>query len=158
MTKNLIRGLVLSGVIVILDQVSKWWITDVVMQPPQSIPVLPFFNLVLTYNLGVSFGMFAAGSEAGKWMLVGVAAVITAFLLHWLYRATSGLNIMALGLIIGGAIGNVIDRIVIGGVVDFLDFHAYGYHWPAFNVADTSIFIGAALLIAESLFRRENSA
>jgi len=158
MTKNLIRGLAISGVIVILDQVSKWWITDVVMQPPQSIPVLPFFNLVLTYNLGVSFGMFAAGSEAGKWMLVGVAAVITAFLLHWLYRATSGLNIMALGLIIGGAIGNVIDRIVIGGVVDFLDFHAYGYHWPAFNVADTSIFVGAALLIAESLFRRENSA
>lgn len=158
MTKNLIRGLAISGVIVILDQVSKWWITDVVMQPPQSIPVLPFFNLVLTYNLGVSFGLFAAGSAAGKWMLVGVAAVITAFLLHWLYRATSGLNIMALGLIIGGAIGNVIDRIVIGGVVDFLDFHAYGYHWPAFNVADTSIFVGAALLIAESLFRRENSA
>jgi len=158
MTKNLIRGLAISGIIIILDQVSKWWITDVVMQPPQSIPVLPFFNLVLTYNLGVSFGMFAAGSEAGKWLLVGVAAVITAFLLHWLCKATSRLSVLALGLIIGGAVGNVIDRIVIGGVVDFLDFHAYGYHWPAFNVADTGIFIGAALLIAESLFRRENSA
>jgi len=158
MSKNLIRGLSISGLIVILDQLSKWWITDVIMQPPHSITVLPVFNIVLTHNRGVSFGMFAAGSDAGKWMLVGVACVIVVFLLHWLYRATSKLNMLALGLIIGGAIGNVIDRIFIGAVVDFLDFHAFGYHWPAFNVADMSIFVGAALLIVESLFRREKSA
>ena len=158
MRKNLIRGLGISAVIIALDQVSKWWVTDVVMQPPHNIEVLAFFNIVLAYNRGVSFGMFAAGSDAGKWMLVGVAGVITVFLLHWLTKATNRLSVWALGLIIGGAIGNVIDRIVTGAVVDFLDFHAYGYHWPAFNVADISIFIGAALLIAESLFIRDDSA
>ncbi len=158
MGKPLIHGLGISAVIIALDQLSKWWITDVVMQPPASIPVLPFFNIVLAYNRGVSFGMFAAGSDAGKWMLVGVAGIITVFLLHWLHKATNRLNIWALGLIIGGAIGNVTDRIAIGAVVDFLDFHAFGYHWPAFNVADISIFIGAALLIVESLFTRDDSA
>jgi signal peptidase II len=155
MRQNLIRGLGLSALIVVLDQASKWWITEVVMQPPESVVVLPFFNIVLAYNRGVSFGMFAAGSDAGKWMLVGLAALITLFLLHWLYKATNTLNVLALGLIIGGAVGNVIDRIAIGAVVDFLDFHAYGYHWPAFNVADISIFVGAGLLILESLFRRD---
>ncbi len=158
MRQNLIKGLGLAAVIMVLDQISKWWITTAVMQPPETITVLPFFNIVLAYNRGVSFGMFAAGSEAGKWMLVGVAGIITLFLLHWLYRATSTFNILALGLIIGGAVGNVIDRINVGAVVDFLDFHAYGYHWPAFNVADISIFVGAALLITESLFTRDEKA
>jgi len=158
MPKNFIKGLALALAIIGLDQLSKWWITDVVMQPPDNITLLPFFNLVLAHNRGVSFGMFAAGSEAGKWFLVGVAGVITLFLVNWLYKATSGLSILALGLIIGGAVGNVIDRIFIGAVVDFLDFHAFGYHWPAFNVADISISLGAAILIFESLFRHENSA
>ena len=158
MNQNLGKGLGLATVALGIDQASKWWIADVVMQPPQSIPVLPFFNIVLAYNRGVSFGMFAAGSDAGRWMLIGVTGVITLFMIHWLYNATNGLKILALGLIIGGACGNIVDRMTIGAVIDFLDFYAFGYHWPAFNMADTFIFSGAALLIVESLFIQDDLA
>jgi len=158
MRKNLITGLGIAVIAIICDQVSKWWITDVLMQPPGTFEVFSFFNLVLTHNRGVSFGMFAAGSHTGKWLLIALAVVIVIFLLDWLRKARYRSTVFALGLIIGGAIGNVIDRIVIGAVVDFLDFHAYGYHWPAFNLADASIFIGASLLIGESLFLRDKSA
>jgi len=156
--QNLTRGLGLAALVIFLDQLSKWWILTSVMQPPRDIPVLPFFNLVLTHNRGVSFGLFAAGSESGKWMLVGLALVISAVLVHWLWKATTGWNIIALGLIIGGAIGNVVDRVRFGAVVDFLDVHAAGYHWPAFNVADAGITVGAAILIIESLFSGKESA
>jgi len=155
---NLVRGLGLAALVTFLDQLSKWWILTSVMQPPRSIEVLPFFNLVLTHNRGVSFGLFAAGSETGKWMLVGLALVITAFLVHWLYKATTGWNVLSLGMIIGGAIGNVVDRVRFGAVVDFLDFHAFDYHWPAFNLADVGIAIGAAILIIESLFSDKDLA
>ncbi len=121
------------------------------MQPPRVIPVLPFFNLVLVWNRGVSFGMFGDGS-AGPWLLVLLAVGIVAALLWWLRKAEGLLSVASLGLIIGGAVGNVIDRLVHGAVVDFLDFHAAGWHWPAFNVADSAITVGVVLLLAESLF------
>jgi len=152
-----IKGLVLSFVIVGLDQLSKWWIVEYVMNPPQRIEVTSFFNLVLAHNRGVSFGMFATGSETGKWILVAVATVISLFLVRWLWQARQPLSIIALGLIIGGAVGNIIDRVLIGAVVDFLDFHVAGWHWPAFNVADTAICIGAAGLIFDSIFSKEEA-
>lgn len=157
MPKRFLHGMGLSFLVVLLDQASKWWIVEVVMNPPQIIEATSFFNLVLTHNRGVSFGLFAAGSDTGKWVLVGVAAVISIFLVRWLWQAQHLITTVALGLIIGGAIGNVIDRILIGAVVDFLDFHAYGYHWPAFNVADSAIFIGAAGLIFESFFVKDET-
>lgn len=158
MPNRFLQGMGLAAVIIGLDQASKWWIVEFIMNPPHVIEATSFFNIVLTYNRGVSFGLFAAGSDIGKWALVGVAAVISIFLARWLWQAKHVSSAIALGLIIGGAVGNVIDRILFGAVVDFLDFHAFGYHWPAFNVADTVIFIGAAGLILESFFVKDETA
>ena len=140
--------------VISLDQLSKWWITDFIMQPPRIIPVTPFFNLVLGHNRGVSFGFFDGNSPLNQWLLSLVALAITATLVIWLARIDKPWVAVALGLIIGGAIGNVIDRLTDGGVVDFLDFHWGEHHWPAFNVADTGITMGAAALILDSLFVR----
>ncbi|MGY9061378.1 MAG: signal peptidase II [Rhodospirillales bacterium] len=158
MSKHVWQGLGLAALVAALDQLSKWVIVAHVMNPPVQIEVTSFFNLVLAHNRGVSFGMFAAGSELGKWILVGLALMISGFLVRWLFQSSSPFSIIALGLILGGAVGNVIDRVLIGAVVDFLDFHAFGTHWPAFNVADTTIFLGAAGLIFESFFSKDEAA
>ena len=158
MPKHVWQGLGLAALVAALDQLSKWIIVAHVMNPPVQIEVTSFFNLVLAHNRGVSFGMFAAGSELGKWILVGLALMISGFLVRWLFQSSSPFSIIALGLILGGAVGNVIDRVLIGAVVDFLDFHAFGTHWPAFNVADTTIFLGAAGLIFESFFTKDEAA
>jgi signal peptidase II len=158
MSKHVWQGLVLAALVAALDQLSKWIIVAHVMNPPVPIEVTSFFNLVLAHNRGVSFGMFAAGSELGKWILVGLALIISGFLVRWLFQSSSPFSIIALGLILGGAVGNVIDRVLIGAVVDFLDFHAFGTHWPAFNVADTTIFLGAAGLIFESFLSKDEAA
>ena len=102
--------------------------------------------------------MFSNETNVGKWLLIGVAVTISGFLIRWLFQSNRLFNVIALGLIIGGAIGNVIDRILVGAVVDFLDFHAFGNHWPAFNVADASIFIGAVGLVFESFFIKDEAA
>ena len=153
-----LKGIVLAIIAVVLDQASKGWILHDLMIPPRVIEITSNFNLVLGWNRGVSFGLFNQDSAYGSYILTGVAVAITTGLAIWLWRATTHWAALALGLIIGGAIGNVIDRIQYGAVVDFLDFHAFGYHWPAFNVADTAIFIGAGLLILESLFIRDESS
>ena len=158
MSKHVWQGLGLAALVAALDQLSKWIIVAHVMNPPVQIEVTSFFNLVLAHNRGVSFGMFAADSELGKWILVGLALMISGFLVRWLFQSSSPFSIIALGLILGGAVGNVIDRVLIGAVVDFLDFHAFGTHWPAFNVADTTIFLGAAGLIFESFFSKDEAA
>ncbi len=144
-------GLAVATLVVVLDQVSKWVILVWVMDPPRSIPVLPVFNLVLVWNRGVSFGVFGGGLVP-PWVLVVLAAAIVVLLLIWLHRAETRLTALAIGMVIGGAVGNVIDRLTHGAVVDFLDFHLAGYHWPAFNLADSAITIGVGLLLAESLF------
>ena len=128
------------------------------MNPPETIEVTSFFNLLLTHNRGVSFGMFPAGSDAGKWGLIVLALVISGFLIRWLYKSQDLISVIALGMIIGGAMGNVIDRVLIGAVIDFLDFHAFGTHWPAFNVADTAITVGAVTLIFESFITKDDAA
>ena len=145
-------GLILSAMIAALDQASKWWILETVMRPPRVIPLTDFFNLVLGLNRGISFGMLDMQSPMGRWILAGLALAITAALLVWMWRANKLLVTGALGLIVGGAVGNVIDRVLLGAVVDFLDFHWAGYHWPAFNVADIAITCGAAALIWDSFF------
>lgn len=149
-------GLSVAALVVALDQLTKWLVLAVVMDPPRVIPVTPFFNLVLTWNRGVSFGMFGGGAVP-PWALTALAAAIVIFLLVWLRRAEEGLTRIAVGLVIGGAIGNVIDRLYHGAVVDFLDVHLAGWHWPAFNVADSAITIGVILLLAESLLPRRAS-
>jgi signal peptidase II len=145
-------GLLLALLVVAADQATKQWIISSVMVPPQVIEITSFFNLVLVWNRGVSFGLFNSGAPIGVWILSGLAVAIVSFLVVWLWRAESRLATVSLGLIIGGAIGNVIDRLHYGAVMDFLDFYIGGYHWPAFNVADSAITVGAVLFVSESLF------
>jgi signal peptidase II len=116
--------------------------------------VTGFFNLVLTYNTGVSFGIFGGAAAAWKpWALGGLALAVSVGLLYWLTRQPERLLALAVGLIVGGALGNALDRAHQPGVVDFLDFHLFGWHWPAFNLADSSIFLGVAILVFDGLFR-----
>jgi signal peptidase II len=150
-------GMAVTAVVIVLDQLSKWLILDLVMQPPRIIPVTGFFNIVLAWNRGVSFSMFQSGSAAGPWILAAVAVAISLGLGVWLTRQRRLVPALALGLIIGGALGNVVDRLRFGAVVDFLDFHAAGYHFPAFNVADSGITVGVALLIIDGLFAGSDS-
>lgn len=142
---------ILAVVVFAVDTVSKEIVLDV-FRDPHVIEVTPFFNLLLVWNRGVSFGMFSSGSGWGPIALLLVAAVVVAALVIWLWRTPSRWAALAIGLVVGGAIGNALDRIRHGAVVDFLDFHAAGWHWPAFNAADCAICVGAALLVVESLF------
>ncbi len=145
-------GLVVAAVVILFDQATKWWIVDVVMQPPRIIPLTPFFNLVMGWNRGVSFGLFDGDSALNVWILPLVALAIVAALVVWLRRVQGAWLASAIGLVIGGALGNVVDRLRFGAVADFLDFHVAGYHWPAFNVADSGITVGVAMLVLDSLF------
>jgi signal peptidase II len=124
------------------------------MARPRVIEVLPFLNIVEVWNLGVSFGLLASNSSLGRWFLIVLALVITGFLLAWLWRLTELWPAMAIGLVIGGALGNVLDRLWLGAVYDFIDLHITGYHWPAFNLADSAITIGVVILVADALFVR----
>ena len=146
------RALALAAVVVLLDQVSKWYILTVVMTPPRTIEVTGFFNLVLAFNRGVSFGLLASGYGWKPYLLAGLALFVVLLLLYWVRGQRGWAPTVAAGLIVGGAVGNIIDRFVHGAVVDFLDFHLAGWHWPAFNVADTGIVCGVGLLLADSLF------
>ena len=130
-----------------MDQATKWWVLTELMDPPRVIPVTPFLNLVLGWNRGVSFGLLAADHPAAPWLLSSMAIAVIAGLLVWMTRdGRPGMSV-AVGSVVGGALGNVVDRLRHGAVTDFLDFHAAGYHWPAFNLADAAIFVGVALLL-----------
>ncbi len=144
-------GLFLAALIVALDQLSKWVILAVVMQPQRVIPVTPFFDLVLRWNRGISFGLFHDAPEVGPRVLVVVSLAICAVLVLWLRKIDRVFLAAAVGLIIGGAVGNVIDRMRFGAVADFLSFHAAGYYWPAFNLADSAITVGVAMILMDSL-------
>ncbi len=122
------------------------------MQPPRSIPITPFFNLVMGWNRGVSFGLLSDVNSWTVWVLPIVVVAITAALLVWLWRADRAWQAVALGLVVGGALGNLLDRLRFGAVADFLDVHVAGYHWPAFNVADSGITVGAVMLVIDALF------
>ena len=147
-------GLLVAVLAIGVDQVTKWWILASVMDPPSVINVTPFFNVVLVWNRGISFGMFSNESMAGVWILSLLALIIVGFLFNWLRKAESKRVAVSLGLIIGGALGNVIDRVVHSAVLDFLDFYIGSVRWPAFNAADSFITVGAILLIVDSLFSR----
>lgn len=124
------------------------------MQPPREIAVTPFFNLVLAWNRGVSFSLFRSDASLAPYLLSAVAVAVVIALLVWLGRQHRFWPALGIGLVIGGALGNVIDRLRHGAVVDFLDFHAAGWHWPAFNLADSAITIGVAVLVVDGLFGR----
>ena len=144
-------GLSIAFAAVLLDQLSKYYMLNEVLGQSAIIVISPVFNLVKAWNTGVSFSMFNNYGSLGAVLLSGVALVIVGFLLYWLKNEANRLAQVALGMIIGGAIGNVIDRVRLGAVFDFLDFHIGESHWPAFNLADSFICIGAAILVLQSV-------
>lgn len=148
-----LRWLGLSAVVIVLDQITKHWITSA-FQLGDSITVTSFFNLVLAYNTGAAFSFLAGAGGWQRAFFIAIAAVASALLIYLLRKPHNHrlLN-LALALILGGAIGNLIDRIRLGHVVDFVQVHGGGYFFPAFNVADSAITVGAALLIWDS-FRK----
>lgn len=148
-------GLLVALIVVVLDQLTKAIVLGL-FEGGQGIAVTPFFNLVLVWNRGVSFGMFNSGGAFAPWLLSGLALAVVVGLGAWLRSTDQRLTAFGLGLVIGGALGNVVDRVRFGAVVDFLDFHLAGYHWPAFNVADAGICVGAALMVADGLLTRQS--
>lgn len=143
------RWLALAAGIIVVDQISKQAILRT-LQLGERIELTPFFNLVLAYNPGAAFSFLADAGGWQKWFFVALALGISAWIISMLRRhGEERLLALALTLILGGALGNVIDRFAYGAVVDFLDFHWAGMHWPAFNVADSAICVGAALMVWE---------
>ena len=144
---------VLALGIVSLDQLTKQWVLHGLNLPQLgSIEVLPFFHLTMVWNAGVSFGLLRADADLMRWGLAAFQLIVAICLIVWARKADRPLLALALGLVIGGALGNFIDRVRYGAVVDFLDFKGLYFPW-VFNIADSAITIGVVLLIAESLLQ-----
>jgi signal peptidase II len=150
-------GLVIAAVACALDQAAKFWLLDAFDLPGRgTVPVMPFAELVLTWNTGISYGLFPQQGPVGQWALLAFKAVAVAFLWAWLARASSRLTAAALGLIIGGALGNALDRLHWPGVLDFvllhLDTATWSFRWYVFNLADVAIVAGIVGLLYESVW------
>lgn len=152
-----ILGLGLAAVIFAADQLVKWLVAGPLqLQVVRQIYLLPFFNLTWTENYGVSLGLFTAESDTGRWILVGVTAAIAVFVTVWLLREKSLGDISALALVLGGALGNIVDRATVGYVIDYADLHFGGFRpFLVFNLADAAITIGVLIILARSFLSRE---
>jgi len=151
-------GLAIAAVLVVADQILKVWIMGLLGPGQRIIDLAPFAKLVTVWNRGVSFGLFnQPDGGLPSWVFISVAGAISLGLLVWLARAESRLVAVALATILGGAIGNVIDRFRYGAVFDFMVLHAGQWSWPAFNLADAAICVGAGILIWDGLFTRPRS-
>lgn len=158
MTRNTLTtiGISAAATVLIADQASKWWVREVLHLPARgSLPILPVLNLTMVWNRGVTFGLLnSAGPWAAPLLVLGALGIVAA-LGVWLRRAERGLVAVALGAIAGGAVGNVIDRLRFGAVVDFIHAHAFGWSWYVFNVADAAIVCGVAALILDGMRGRD---
>ncbi|WP_420606873.1 signal peptidase II [Novosphingopyxis sp.] len=156
MTRIKSYGLILAALVVLVDQAVKYaMIVPLSLQSKGTIYLLPIFDLTWAENKGVSMGMFQAGTDAQRWMLVGLTAVLAIAVLVWMWRERRTGDVLALGLILGGAIGNIIDRARFGYVVDYADFHIGGVRpFFIFNLADACITIGVLILLARALLMR----
>lgn len=155
---SLIRWLLLSFSVIALDQFTKFWIAGA-FHYGESSALLPFFNLVHAHNTGAAFSFLAGEAGWQRFFFIGIALAASVLIVYLLRKhAAERWFCLALSLILGGALGNVIDRVRLGYVIDFLDFYYAGWHFPAFNVADSAISFGAALLILDSLRNREGAA
>lgn len=146
------KGLLCALIVFLADQISKICVLAYFARHSPPVRITPFFNIVLAWNKGVSFSMFHSNHPAMPWILVTVSLLICAVILHWMSMEKNQKTINCFGLIVGGALGNVTDRIRIQAVVDFLDFHIGSYHWPAFNIADSAICVGAGIILIWNLF------
>jgi signal peptidase II len=151
--QGVVPWLILAAIIILADQFTKTLILGY-YKLGDSTYVTSFFNVVRVHNTGAAFSFLANAGGWQRWFFTGVGAVATIFIL-WMLRSHHAQKLFsfALACILGGAIGNVADRLMHGYVVDFLDFHVKGWHWPAFNIADSAIFIGAACLILDEILR-----
>ena len=158
MNHNRTLGFVLAALIFIADQAVKWWVTGplALREVGDQIVINPVFNLTRTNNLGVSLGIFTAQSEMQRWALVAMTGVIALVVLVWLLRERKLADIVPLGMVLGGALGNIRDRVSFGYVVDYADLH-FGTWQPflVFNLADAAITIGVVIILARSLLIRE---
>ena len=151
------KWLSLSAVIIVLDQITKYVVTQS-LPLGKSVAVTPFFNLVLVHNPGAAFSFLSDQSGWQRGLFIAIALAASAWIVYLLARyPQERLFALALSLVLAGAVGNVIDRVLVGAVIDFLDFHAFGRHWPAFNVADSAITCGAVLLIWDAIRPRKNT-
>jgi signal peptidase II len=143
----------LAALVLLADQATKWLVLQA-MPLGEVIPITGFFNLVHVRNPGAAFSFLADAGGWQRWLFAVFAIGVSALLIFMMRRAPEQrLFCFAAALVIGGAIGNLIDRLVFGEVIDFLDFHWQGWHWPAFNIADSGITVGAFLIIADEFLR-----
>jgi len=160
MSRNALTWLGLACAVVVLgaDQASKYWILYVLRLPEiGSVPVMAMFNLTMVWNRGITFGLFNADSTTGIILLAVIALAVVGALGVWLRRAEHKLVAVAIGMVAGGAVGNVIDRARFGAVVDFIHAHAFGWSWYVFNVADAAIVCGVAALVLDGMRRPADS-
>ena len=151
-------GLGVAAAAWVVDRLAKWLLGDVLEAAGGRVVVTGFLNLIDARNEGISFSLFSEfGTTWGRWLLTALALAIVAGIVVWLRRTDRAWPSAALGLIIGGALGNAYDRIVWGAVADLFDFHLAGFHWPTFNPADTAIVVGVGLLILDGLFERRRT-
>lgn len=147
-------GVLTALAVLVADQASKWWILEVARLPEvRDIAVLPFLNLTMVWNRGVTFGLLAGEGAWNQIILAAVAVVVVVALARWMSRAESRFVAIALGAVAGGAIGNVIDRLRFGAVVDFVHLHIAGWSWYVFNIADAAIVCGVVALVGDALLR-----
>lgn len=157
-TQTGLRWLWLTLICLIADQATKQLIVSQ-MDLYQSIEILPFFNLTYVHNLGAAFSFLADQGGWQRWFFTAIAAIASIIFIVWLAKTPKqqALLSVAFALMLSGAVGNLIDRVLFGYVIDFLDFYGFGYHFPAFNIADSMIFIGAALMIFDSFKNGETN-
>jgi signal peptidase II len=153
-------GIGLAVLTLAIDQAHKWWMLLVYrIEDRGRVAVTPFFDLVYVKNLGISYGLFLQEGPWGQWLLAGFAALAALALAVWLARGVvERLVAVSLGLIMGGAVSNAIDRLILGGVADFFSLHAFGYYWYVFNIADAAIVAGVCGLLYDSLIPSRNRA
>ena len=158
MTRNRTFGFILAALIFLADQAVKWWVTGplALREVGDQIVINPIFNFTRTNNLGVSLGIFTAQSETSRWALVAMTAAIALVVLVWLLRERKLGEIIPLGMVLGGALGNIRDRVSFGYVIDYADLH-FGTFQPflVFNLADAAITIGVVIILARSFLIRE---
>ena len=142
------NGLALAAVTAGLDQTSKWAIMHILdLETLRRVEILPFLDFAFIWNYGISYGLFSSGSETARWLLIGLTLAVTAYLARAMMTTLGPLTRLGYALIIGGALGNMADRIIHGAVVDFVSLHYAGYYWYVFNLADIWISLGVVLLV-----------
>ena len=180
--KYFLLGVAIILGVIILDQYTKWLVMETLLrlngqetgfldwlttqkkveffinerEPFKTLTLMPFLSFVMVWNQGISFGIFNSNSQGAPLLLIGMSLIISAMLVIWLALDHRKTVAISLGLIIGGALANVVDRVRFNAVADFIDVHVQSYHWPAFNVADSCIVLGAGILMLTSLWDKES--